>query len=83
MVAKFGPRENLFHRLRSFHNRFTRSMCRISIAHTIRRSITSGSLLRRLGIMDLGSYYRNWVLRWAGPVVRMPMSRAPRQLLTA
>jgi hypothetical protein len=35
-----------------------------------------------LGIMDLDSYYHNRILRWAGHVARMPMSRAPRQLLT-
>jgi hypothetical protein len=75
-------REDLFQRLRSFHNRCARSMCRISIAHTIRHSITSESLFRRLGILDLDSYYHNRVLRWAGHVARMPMNRAPRQLLT-
>ena len=75
-------RENLFQRLRSFHNRCARTMCRISIAHTIRHRITTESLFRRLGIMDLDSYYHNRILRWAGHVARMPMSRAPRQLLT-
>jgi hypothetical protein len=39
-------REDLFQRLRSFHNRCARSMCRISIAHTTRHSITSESLFR-------------------------------------
>ena len=57
-------------------------MCRITIAHNIRRSITSESLFRRLAIMDLDSHYYNWVLRWACYVTRMPMSQAPRQLLT-
>jgi hypothetical protein len=33
-----------------------RNICRISIAHTIRNSITSESLIRRLGILDLDSY---------------------------
>ena len=32
-------------------------MCRINISHTIRHRITTESLFRRLGIMDLDSYY--------------------------
>ena len=36
-------------------------MCRISIAQTIRYSITSESFFRRLGIMDLDSHYHNRV----------------------
>ena len=32
--------------------------------------------------MDLDSYYHNRMPRWAGHVARMPMTRAPRQLLT-
>jgi hypothetical protein len=37
---------------------------------------------RRLGILDLGSYYHNRALRWAGHAASMPMNRALRQLLT-
>jgi hypothetical protein len=32
--------------------------------------------------MDLDSYSNNRVLRWAGHVARMPVTRAPQQLLT-
>ena len=57
-------------------------MCRISIAHTIRHSITSERLFRSLGILDLDSYYYNRVTHWVGHSARMPMNRAPRELLT-
>ena len=75
-------REDLFKRLRSFHNKCARSMCRVNLYHTFRHHITSASLFRRLGILNIGSYFHNRILRWAGHVARMPMSRAPRQLLT-
>ena len=35
----WSPREDLYHRLRRFHNRCARTMCRITIAHTIRHRI--------------------------------------------
>ena len=47
-----------------------------------RHHITSASLFRRLGILNIGNYFHNRILRWAGHVARMPMSRAPRQVLT-
>jgi len=76
-------REDLFKRLRSFHNRCARSMCRVNLHHTFRHHITTSSLFRRLNLLDIDSYYHNRLLRWAGHVARMPMSRAPRQLLTS
>ena len=75
-------KENLLHRLRSFHHRCVRTMCRINIAHTIRHHISSSSLFARLGIEPLDSYYQRRLLRWAGHVSRMPIGRLPRMLLT-
>ena len=76
-------REDLFNRLRSSHNRCVRSMCRITMAHTIKHRITSKSLFERLGVGSFVSYYNRRLLRWAGHVARMPMDRMPRKLLTA
>ena len=74
--------EDLFHRLRSFHHRCARTMCRINIAHTIRHHISSESLFGRLDIESLDTYYHRRLLRWAGHIARMPLSRAPRMFLT-
>jgi len=76
-------REDLFKRLRSFDNKCARSMCRVNLHHNFRHHITTSSLFRRLGLLDIDSYFYNRFLRWAGHVARMPMSRAPRQLLTS
>ena len=43
-------REDLYHRLRRFHNRCARTMCRITIAHIIRHRITTNSLFAKLEI---------------------------------
>jgi len=75
-------REDLFAKLRTFHNSCCRAMCRITMAHTIRHHIPSKQLYKRLGIAPVDQYYHRRLLRWAGHVSRMPMSRAPRQLLT-
>ena len=56
-------REDLFKRLRSFHNKCARSMCRVNLRHTFRHHITSSSLLRHLGLLDIDSYFYNRFLR--------------------
>ena len=76
-------REDLFKCLESFHNWCARSMFRVNVHHAFRHHITSKRLFRRFGILDTGSYYYIWFLRWAGHVARVPMSQAPRQLMTS
>ena len=61
-------REDPFKRLCSFHNKCARSMCRVNLHHTFRNHITTSSLFRRLGLLDIHSYFYNRFLRWAGHV---------------
>jgi hypothetical protein len=75
-------REDLSQRLRSFHHRCARTMCRITMAHTIRCKIRTSSLLERLGIQTVETYYYSRLLRWAGHVARMNETRMPRKLIT-
>jgi len=65
-------REDLFKRLRSFHNKFARSMHRVNLHHTFRHHITSNTLFRQLGLLDIDSYFNNRFFRWV-----------PRQLLVS
>jgi hypothetical protein len=75
-------REDLFNRLRVFHNRCVRSMCRVTMRHVIRHHISDSDLRDRVGLEPLDHYYNTRLLRWAGHVARMPMTRTPRKLLT-
>jgi len=46
-------REDLYDRLNCFHDRCVRTMCLITVAHTIRHHIRSESLNERVGIKPL------------------------------
>jgi hypothetical protein len=75
-------REDLAQRLRVFYNSCVRKMCRVTMRQVWRHHITTKSLLDRLGIVSFDEYYNSRLLRWAGHVARMPMTRTPRMLLT-
>ena len=70
-------------KLTSFYRRCVRTMCRITIRHTIKHRIKTTDLLDQLHIHPIKSYYERRLLRWAGHVARMSTCRLPRKLLTA
>ena len=74
--------KGLLRRFKTFHHKCVRTMCRVALAHTHRHRIRITTLLDRVRIKPLTYYYRNRILRWAGHVARMPMTRIPRKLLT-
>ena len=75
--------EELFNRLRTFHNRCVREMCRVTLHHTRRRRISNEELGDRLGIAPIDVYISHRQLRWAGHVARMPFSRLCRKMLSS
>ena len=70
-------------KLISFHHRCVRRMCRVTTLIMSAQQIHHSDLLERLGIQSIDYYYNSRVLRWAGHVSRMPMSRRPRLFLTS
>ena len=74
--------EKLYNRLRAFHFRCVRSMCRVTRLHTRRHHISNADLLRRTGLQTIDAYISKRQLRWAGHVARMPNSRLPRKMLS-
>ena len=50
--------------------------------HIIKHHIHNADLHKRLSIHSLNYYYNSRLLRWAGHVARMDMTRIPRKLLT-
>jgi len=73
----------LWRKLRSFHHRCARRMCRVTIWHTREYRITTASLLKVLGLRNIETYVCRRQLQWAGHVARMGMERLPRQFLSA
>ena len=75
--------EKLYNKLRCFHARCIRAMCRVNRWHTFQQRISNAELRTRMGIDSLDSYVTRHQLRWAGHVSRMPYNRLPRKMLSS
>ena len=68
-------------RLRNWHNKRIREMCRVTMFQTFVHQITSVSLQKRTGVFSLEHYLASRTLLWAGHVARMPKNRSPKRLM--
>ena len=75
--------EELFNRLRTFHARCIRTMCRVNRRHTWEHRISSEELRNRTGIKTIDVYITRRQLRWAGHVARMDSTRLPRKMMSS
>ena len=75
--------EKLFNKLRVFHARCVRTMCRVTRLHTRLHRIRTLDLLKRLNVLSIDEYINRRQLRWLGHVARMDQERLPRKLLTS
>ena len=75
--------EKLYARLRAFHARSIRAICRVNRKHTRDHHISNEMLQTRTGIMPIDVYITRHQLRWAGHVARMPYNRLPRKMLSS
>ena len=70
--------EKLLNKLRAFHHRCVRSICRVTL---LDRKCTS-DLLDKLSLESIDTYICRQQLRWAGHVMRMSWNRLPRKMLS-
>ena len=70
-------------RLRSFHRKATRQMCRVTTSHTWLHGVTSEALEDRVGLRSIECYVSQRRLQWVGSVMRMKVERLPRQLISS
>ena len=75
--------EQLFNKLRVFHARCARAMCRVNRRHTYKHRISTSELLNRLRLRSIDAYVSRRQLQWAGHVSRMGYERLPRKMLTS
>ena len=75
--------EKLYNKLRTFHHRCIRAMCRVTRRHTRLHHISTRDLLQRTGLAPIDSYVSRRQLRWAGHLARMDYCRLPRKMLSS
>jgi len=68
-------------RLRNWHNKRIREMCRVTMCQSFVHQISSLSLQKRTGVFPIEYYLASRTLLWAGHVARMPKSRLPKRLM--
>ena len=73
--------EDMYAKLRRFHNYSTRRMCLLSRRYCWFNRISARYIQRRLGILDIDAYITRRHQRWAGHVDRMSEDRLPRRFL--
>ena len=76
--------EAMLQRLRVFHARCVRAMCRVSRKHTWEHHLSTAELEQRLRLDSIDTYLARRQLRWLGHVSRMDYAqRLPRRLLSS
>ena len=75
--------EKLYKKLRLFHHRCLRAMCRVTRWHTWKHHVSNEELMNRTNLRPIDSYINKRQLQWAGHVMRMPSNRLPRKILTS
>ena len=66
-------------RLRNWHNKHIREMCRVTMCQSSVHQISPVSLQKRTGVFSIEYYLASHTLLWAGHVARMPKSRLPKR----
>ena len=69
--------------LTAFHRRCVRAMCNVNLRSTRNFKIKTATLEEKIGVETIKMSYHRRLIGWAGEVLRMPMDRLPRKLLTA
>jgi hypothetical protein len=75
--------ETVLQRLRCFHARCVRAMCRVTRTHTWEARISTWELTQELGLESIDVYVKRRLLRFVGHIALMPFDRTPRRMLSS